>query len=86
MSLLRGEVGLVLGPDVSRAFELGSGLDLGAANLVDRFADELHEVEAVEGDLGLCEVLGDAGDLVGTPCLEPEERGHWRVATTGPRA
>ena len=61
-ALLGGEVGLVLGPDVAGSLELRTGLHFSASDLVDRLADELHDVEPIECDLGLGEVLGDARD------------------------
>ena len=60
--MLGCEVGLVLCPDVARALELRPRLHLAASDLVDGVADELHDVEAVECDLGLGEIVGDAGD------------------------
>jgi hypothetical protein len=61
-ALLGCQVRRILGPDVARAFQLGACLHLGAADLVDDIADQLHDVEAVEGDLGLGQVLGGARD------------------------
>ncbi len=46
-------------------------LRLGAAHLVDGLADQLHDVELVEGDLGFGQVLGDASD-VGTAHVDAD--------------
>ena len=50
----------VFRPGIADAFEFGTLFDLGAADFIDGLTQELHDVEAVEGDLGLGQVLGDA--------------------------
>ena len=80
VGLLGRQVALVLQPQIARSLEFGTALALGASNLVDGLADQLHDVELVEGDLGPGEVFADAldeggahvdahlVDLLGRPC------------------
>ena len=56
------EIGVVLGPGIACAFEFGARLDLGAAHLFYGIADELHDMEAVESNLGLGEVFANPFD------------------------
>ncbi len=64
--LLCRQRGVVLEPEIAAALEFWPALHFGAAHLVDGVAgDQLHDVEAVEGDLGFREVFGDARDVGG---------------------
>lgn len=56
---------LVLEPDVARAAQLGRGLDLLAAHLVNRLVYKLYHVKLVERHLGPRQVLAQSGLIAG---------------------
>ena len=52
-------------PDVAAALELGDGLDLLAADLVDGLVEQLNDMELIEGDRGPWQMLVEPGAVTG---------------------
>jgi hypothetical protein len=70
-SLRRRQVRVVLEPEIAATLEFRAAFHFRASHLVDGLADQLHDVELVESDLGLGQVLGDASD-VGTAHVDAD--------------
>ncbi len=70
--LLRLEVAVILKPEAAGLFEVGPSVYFHLAHGVHGLVDELHEVKAIEGDLGM-------GKMVFGPFLESGGQIHTDV-------